>query len=201
MLGPLKKYGKVYGIDASPLAIEFCKLNGFANTFVTDLKSFDETQLFDLICYFDVLEHLSNDHEAVEETYRRLKPGAYAVFTVPAFPFMWSGQDVVLKHYRRYTRDQLERLVGDRGFQILFSTYFNFFLFFPIVVFRIIENILGLNRKPVESDLMKSPKIFNGFLEKIFSSEKYFLRWIKFPVGVSLFCLVKKPNEQTKETK
>jgi len=53
---------------------------------------------FDYVCCVDGLEHMTNPYRAVEELARVLKPGGYAVFSVPnyanlekRFKFLWHG--------------------------------------------------------------------------------------------------------------
>ena len=45
---------------------------------------------------------------------------------VPAFPILFGSMDVLLKHYRRYTRAGLCQLLTESGFEIVTSRYCNF---------------------------------------------------------------------------
>lgn len=73
---------------------------------------------FDLVLACDVLEHLRDDDAAVQELRRVLQPSGCLVITVPADPDLWSPHDVALQHFRRYTRESLESLVTDNGFEL-----------------------------------------------------------------------------------
>ena len=48
---------------------------------------------FDLVCAFDVIEHVDEDAASVAALARLLKPGGYLATTVPGQPWMWSRHD------------------------------------------------------------------------------------------------------------
>jgi SAM-dependent methyltransferase len=148
-----------------------------------------KTNSIGLILALDVLEHLDEDLIGIKEVYRTLKPGGKVIFTAPAFRFLWGIQDEVGMHKRRYLKKELNRKVKDQGFRVLKSSYFNFFLFFPIFFARRLIHLSGLK---VESENKINSPIINSFLKTIFSLESYVLRCFSFPFGVSIFCIARK---------
>ncbi len=62
---------------------------------------------FDAILALDVLEHLDEDHVAVEGLTERLRPGGILIVTVPANPDLTSEFDAIQGHRRRYTVETL----------------------------------------------------------------------------------------------
>ena len=156
---------------------------------ILDLAFSDDT--FDLVCAFDVIEHVEDDTLAVSEMRRVCKPGGVMCVTVPAFMFLWSEHDVVNHHFRRYTSAILRGLFLGKD-EPIFHTYFNFFLFFPIAMFRFLANVLPLKKKQqtdkTASDFsVGNSNFLNRILYSIFSAENILLkRFIKLPVGVSL---------------
>lgn len=64
----------------------------------------------DLVVAFDVLEHIPDDHRAVQEIHRVLRAGSTALIAVPADPRLWSAHDGAVGHVRRYTRESLTAL-------------------------------------------------------------------------------------------
>src|SRR5690606_6783902 len=83
---------------------------------------------FDLVCAFDIIEHVENDQKAVEEMLRVLKPGGSICVTVPAFMSLWTKHDDINLHFRRYRKEGLESLFNKAKGGIGQCFYFNSFL-------------------------------------------------------------------------
>lgn len=154
---------------------------------ILDLPYPDDS--FDLVCCFDVIEHVEDHYESAQELKRVCKPGGYIIITVPAFNFLWSEHDDINQHYRRYTRPALEPLFKD-GLKQIFVSYFNCLLFLPIAAFRIISRLFpkrkSLSRSGSDNSI-SSGYWSNLIFFPILRSEKYFLgSRISFPFGVSL---------------
>lgn len=144
-------------------------------------------QSFDLVCAFDVIEHVDNDELAVQELSRVCNKDGSVLVTVPALMSLWSEHDEINHHFRRYRIKGLKRLFAmDKG-KIIFSTYFNSLLFMPIFIARKISNVFRDRNKKVQSDFEKyNPGLVSRVLYRILKSEKYFLNsTISLPVGVS----------------
>jgi SAM-dependent methyltransferase len=142
-----------------------------------------------LIIALDVLEHIDNDMNAIRELYQVLRKRGILILTVPAFNFLWGTQDVVTGHKRRYSKKEITNKLREVGFDILKSSYFNFFLFFPILIARRMIHLLGLK---IESENEINFPLINFFLKVIFSLELYALEYFSFPFGVSILCIAKK---------
>lgn len=146
---------------------------------------------FDLITCLDVLEHIKEDGAALQTIESLLAPGGIAFLTVPAFPFLWSDHDTIAHHFRRYTRPNLHTLIQENTrLNILRLSYFNFFLFFPIVFFRMLKKIMPL--RSGTSDIFLTHWLINTMLTSLFGAERFILRSQNIPIGVSLFCILKK---------
>ncbi len=143
----------------------------------------------DLILASDILEHLDEDTVGIREIYRTLKREGKVLFTVPAFRSLWGVQDIVGMHRRRYSKKELVRKIEGEGFKILRSSYFNFFLFFPILIGRRIIYLLGLR---IKSENEINFPLINFFLKMVFSIEPHYLKFFSFPFGVSIYCIAKK---------
>jgi SAM-dependent methyltransferase len=78
----------------------------------------------DLVLMIDVLEHVPDDAALVSEYVASAAPGTRFLATVPAFSWLWSGHDVFLGHYRRYTVSQIERALADGGLHVDGGCYF-----------------------------------------------------------------------------
>ncbi len=73
---------------------------------------------FDLVCAFDVLEHIENDHAAMDQWRRWLAPGGKLVLSVPAHRHRWGEGDAWAGHWRRYDRQDIRQLIESHGLQI-----------------------------------------------------------------------------------
>jgi SAM-dependent methyltransferase len=70
---------------------------------------------FDLVCAFEVLEHLPDDQAALERWSTRVAPGGLLMVTVPGYQDHFSEYDEYVGHYRRYEPAQLEELFRSVG--------------------------------------------------------------------------------------
>jgi len=182
---------KVIGIDSEIYGLSLARKRLLEVSLVNgDLMKLPfKANSIGLIIAADVLEHLYEDTMGIREINRTLKQGGKIIFTVPAFKFLWGIQDVVGMHKRRYSKKELIRKVENQGFMVLRSSYFNFFLFFPILFVRCIIHLFGLK---IESENQINFPLINFFLKTIFSLELYILKHFSFPIGVSVFCIARK---------
>lgn len=68
---------------------------------------------FDMVCAFEVLEHIADDTGALVAWLAFVKPGGHLLLSVPSDPERFGPFDVLVGHYRRYTAEQLtERLAA-----------------------------------------------------------------------------------------
>jgi SAM-dependent methyltransferase len=181
------------GLDRSIYALALVKnrknKDGF-HLLAGDLNNLPiKTKSVGLIIAMDIFEHLENDVNGICESYRALVDGGVLIVTVPAFEFLWGIQDVVTGHKRRYLGKDITKKLREAGFDILKSSYFNFFLFIPILFARRIIRLLGLK---IESENEFNFSLMNFFLKTIFSLELYALKYFSFPFGVSILCIAKK---------
>jgi SAM-dependent methyltransferase len=81
-------------------------------------------QRFDLVCAFEVLEHIEDDVEALQEWGERLHPAGWVLLSVPAHEKQYGAWDRVVGHYRRYEHDDLVSRFRKAGFEVVqFSSY------------------------------------------------------------------------------
>ena len=193
----LSAYGKVtsieYDADCCAYTNERLGLN-ILNASILELPF--EKEEFDLVCAFDVIEHVEEDGQAVAEMKRVCKRDGILYITVPAFMSLWSHHDVVNQHFRRYTMSQIKQLFNSSREKIVCKTYFNFFLYFPILAFRLLSRLIPDRwiRKEAGSDftVVGQDNWINRLFYLIFDLERKLLKWIKFPIGVSILFMMKK---------
>jgi SAM-dependent methyltransferase len=71
---------------------------------------------FDLVCAFDILEHIEDDRQAFRELGRVAKNDATVIFSVPLHPSRWSAFDALVGHVRRYDPNDLPAILGEHSF-------------------------------------------------------------------------------------
>ena len=67
---------------------------------------------FDLVCAFDVVEHVVDDRQIFRELSRVARAGATVVFSVPLHRGRWSVFDELVGHVRRYDPAELLDIIG-----------------------------------------------------------------------------------------
>lgn len=142
-----------------------------------------QDEQFDLICMFDVLEHIEEDVAALAALRQHLAPGGRMLITVPAYQWLWSAHDVFLHHKRRYTAHRLRKAFGNSGLQVDRISYFNTLLLPLAALGRLYDRIVSNNGS---SGRGIPPAPINTVLEYIFASERHMLKRFNLPAGVSL---------------
>ena len=188
----LQRYRQVLGVDVSMKALKFCKSRGINDLLQAQIENlpFQEDR-FDLICALDILEHVEDDLKALCQLRRVCKKGGRLLITIPAFNFLWSGEDNVSEHKRRYTRHEIVAKAEAAGLKIEKATYFNAFLF-PLVLLMIMIKRVFIPSSMNKSNVGKLPSIINAVLEPVFSSEAKIIRKFSLPFGTSVLILAQK---------
>src|SRR5262249_43938043 len=135
----------VVGVDQAALALRYCRERGLGAVVQGSALALPfDAGAFDVCVLMDVLEHVDGEQVLLGEVRRVLRPGGTAVVSVPAFAALWSQHDVTLEHRRRYRRGELERRLAEAGFHVAWSSYTNFFVFPPTLVWRTLRRWLHL---------------------------------------------------------
>jgi SAM-dependent methyltransferase len=146
---------------------------------------------FDLVCAFDVIEHVEDDAGAVAALAGLLKPGGRFVATVPGQPWMWSRHDELHHHKRRYRMAPFLRLFESAGLKIAKASYFNTLLFAPIAAVRLLK--MATRSTSADDDAMP-PAPINSLLAALFGAELGWLRRASLPAGVSIIAIAQRPT-------
>lgn len=188
----LEAFGQTFGCDISPTAVRYAQRNGVARLALCDLESLCyASESFDLITALDILEHLPDDLRGLSEIHAICRPGGYLVVMVPAYGFLWSEHDEALHHVRRYTAWELRNKMTLAGFEVVRSTYFITTFFFPILAYRILQNIFKRSVYP-KTTYVRLPGWLNRLLVVMLRLEQFLLRWVNLPFGVSVLCVGQK---------
>jgi len=189
----LSKYGDTFGTDASEEALAFSQSRGTRTLARSHLESLPfANSTFDIVTALDVLEHVDDDLKALDEILRVTAKRGVLVITVPAYGFLWSEHDEALHHRRRYAASELRNKLTNAGFEVERISYYITLLFFPILFMRFIQSVTKKSIQAKTSHIVL-PGWLNSLLVGILGFERWLLRWINLPFGVSIVCLARKP--------
>jgi 2-polyprenyl-3-methyl-5-hydroxy-6-metoxy-1,4-benzoquinol methylase len=190
----LSAFGELTAVDMSSEAVEMAKRKNVMNAEIylgslpNAMPNFNDK--FDLICMFDVLEHIEMHNEAIRLIEKYLKDDGQIILTVPAYQWLYGKHDEHLHHKRRYCKNELLDMVLAAGYHVNKITYFNTLLFPMALIVRIYEKYF---RKHGEvKELRRMNKGVNSLLKKIFASEMRVIENLTLPFGLSLLCIISK---------
>lgn len=200
--GPGENLGALYpggiqlaGVEPDPANAERARQKGVAPVYVGTVERLPPEIVpgrQDLICLFDVLEHIADDEAALDRLRELLAEGGWLALSVPAYPWLWGQQDIVNMHCRRYTLSGLCRQLRRHGFAVVRATYFNTVLFPLIALFRLIARLPPWRNRPPRTDFDYSAGPFDALLHGLFRLEWPLLKYIDLPFGGSGFVLARK---------
>jgi len=130
---------------------------------------------------FNVVEHVEDDLRALRTIRQTLQPGGRLLLIVPAHPFAYGALDKDLEHFRRYTRDGLEALLCEAGYEIESTTRAN-----SLGLFGWWFNGRILRRRHVPSFQAK----INNLMVPLLRLE----RALHIPFGLSLVVVARRPT-------
>lgn len=148
---------------------------------------------------FDVVEHIGDDLGFLAALEKLMIPGGRLYITVPAYRWLWSGEDVAAGHSRRYTVPMLRRVLEQAGHQVEFATYLFGFLPLPIFLCRALPYRLGFPSKKIAEETIRSDHevgnpLVNGILSILTSRELVKLDNLRpLRVGASCMAVARKP--------
>lgn len=163
---------EVWGLDPAPEAVAFCHGRGLDRVVRATVGELGGEKFppCGAICFFDVLEHLDDDHAALSGAARNLEPGGLVLATVPAYQWLWSSHDQSHHHRRRYTTASLGAALRAAGLTPVELGYFNSRLFPLAVAARALDRIRPARK---DGELLPVPQAFlNVALRRVFVSEK-----------------------------
>lgn len=205
MIHHLSHYGQVKGLEIDPRPVKMARQRGY------DVHQFDATQpmpfdnnSFDAVTALDVIEHNQDDLAILADSYRVLKPGGHIVITVPALMWLWSHNDDINAHVRRYTATELKQKLTLSGFMVRRVTYNNFFIF-PMAAALILLRRFAkarpqlashhLDQEEYQVEMEPASPPVNTVLTGVGQIEAALIGWLDLPIGTSLIAVGQKPGQ------
>lgn len=143
---------------------------------------------FDLVCLFDVLEHIEDDGATLRAVAGLLAEGGSAIVTVPAYRWLWSAHDEFLHHKRRYSAPELRAKAKAAGLRLVVLSYFNTLLFPLAAASRLKDKLLRRDRA---SGTALPPAPVNALFRRLFGAERFVVGRVALPFGVSLLAVLR----------
>jgi SAM-dependent methyltransferase len=204
MIHHLSRYGQVKGIEIDPRPVKMARQRGY------DVDQFDATQpmpfsndSFDAVTALDVIEHTHDDLAVLTDSYRVLKPGGHMIITVPALMWLWSHNDDINAHVRRYTAAELKQKLAQTGFQVRRVTYNNFFVFPMAAALILLRRSAGarpelashhLHEDEYQVEMEPASPPVNAVLTWVGKFEAALIGLVNLPIGTSLIAIGQKPE-------
>ena len=163
-----------------------------ANLMQMDARNIPYHEEFDVIGAFDVLEHIKEDGQVLEQIYNALKIKGIFLVTVPQHKWLWSSVDEHACHVRRYSADDLHNKITAAGFHIIRSTSFVSILLPAMMLSRYFQ------RKNISESSDASPEFhisswMNYTFLKLLELEQAVIKYgIDLPIGGSRLVVAKK---------
>jgi SAM-dependent methyltransferase len=187
-LALLQRFGTVTAVEMNEAARAIANTRGplpVGAGALPDALGLGERQ-FDLICLFDVLEHVGPDAASLTALRAHLAPGGRLILTVPAYRALFGPHDRALHHFRRYERAELAAKLAAAGYSAQYLTFFNSLLIPLAIAARLADRLL---KREAALGELAPPAPVNA----VFGAEAGLLgRRLRLPCGLSLLAVAGK---------
>lgn len=182
----------LYGCDGLPPALAYAQRRlQHASFYQMDARRLPFVNCFDVAGVFDVIEHIDEQEEVLEQLHKVLVPGGGLLLTAPKYRWLWSKCDDYVKHVRRYDDAELESKVEAAGFRIVKSISFVSLLLPVLVASRIWQKV-----SPRPYNIMSELRIqgaLGGALERVMGIERILIqKGVSAPFGGSVLVIAEK---------
>jgi hypothetical protein len=124
----------------------------------------EERDATEVILLLDVIEHIENEQEFIENILQEFPSTHTLIITVPACSELWSDFDQYYGHFRRYDLQMLDSLIGEMGHTTLLNKYFFHFLYLPARCMSALGIQRGLILKPPQGRIQRLLHRFFAFI-------------------------------------
>jgi SAM-dependent methyltransferase len=154
-----------------------------------DAREIPFREEFDLVCAFDVLEHIDEDTRVIDRIAEALKPGGGIMLSVPQHRFLWSQVDDYSHHKRRYLTRELTGKCVAAGFTVIRDTSFVCSLL-PLMFIHRMTDRKASNIDPRSEHTL--PRFLDRTFEMALDLERRLIRTnVSLPFGGSRFVLAR----------
>jgi SAM-dependent methyltransferase len=174
----LKKKGiEVVAIEINEKATN--RLNKLEIKNFNNLNKLDKK--FKNIVSLNVLEHIDNDQEILNELLEYLEPGGRIILYLPASMIVWTKLDELVNHKRRYSKKLIKELANSKTLNIDHIQWVDFVGWGTLLISKILGIKLEFNKKKI---IFYDTYIFKPF--------KYLDILFKFIIGKNIIVVISK---------
>jgi SAM-dependent methyltransferase len=194
-VGGLREFGSVDAVEPNPHGAEALRQRAEVQEVFNEAVPFPLNRKYDVVCAFDVIEHIKDDQGVINWCHDLLSPGGILFVMVPAYSWMFSLHDVALDHQRRYSRGSLVNLF-QQNWNVLHSNYFVSSLF-PLAALSRVNSILAYRmsrwrdtgRPPqlAKQAATMKPVVDRAFLSILGLEARLIEAGARLPIGLSTF--------------
>lgn len=173
--------------------LKYAQSYGMKDCYQFDLLDSPFENEFDVVCMFDVLEHIPDDNLALQNVYKMLKVDGKIILTVPSHMWLWNRDDRIAGHKIRYIKKELIQRLENNGFEVLTVRYF-FIVITPLLFLRRVLNKddgSKVKEEEYNSDISMNPML-SKILLFISRIENKLNRFLPNWFGGSLFVIARK---------
>jgi SAM-dependent methyltransferase len=194
--------GTVIGMDLSPDGLQFARQRTSGSLVLGDINALPFAGPLDVVCLFDVLEHLRDDIEVLQSLHQLMSRDGVLLLTVPAHPSLWSYFDEASHHCRRYEIDELRRKLVGAGYRVEYATYYMASILPLVWLGRRLRSVKRRNAAPdvdgakalASGELRVIPGV-NSLLAFLLSLEAPLIaRRRHLPIGTSLLAVARRES-------
>lgn len=128
---------------------------------------------FDVVCAFEVMEHIEDDVSALRGWSELARPGGQVIVSVPAGSLHFGEHDRLGGHFRRYDRPDLERVFSEAGLTDVRVIAYGFPIGYAIMAgLHLIARRSAIREQPMETRTLASggwmqPRRVTGRLRRV----------------------------------
>jgi len=158
---------KVVAVETNQEAIRRLKQKNYeTHSSLNDIKIRDKT-----VVSLNVLEHIKNDQRALDNLYNFMEAGEDLILYLPVSMSVWSDLDVLVSHYRRYSKQEIIEKLETSGYSILSMEYVDFVGWVTLLLMKFFRLQIGFDENKI--------KFYDRYIFRyLIFLDKFFLRVI-----------------------
>ena len=98
----------------------------------------------------NVLEHIEDDKKVIKKFNDFMNSGEKIILYLPVSMIVWSNLDVLVNHYRRYSKKDIVQKLESAGFSVISIEYVDFIGWLVLLVMRILKVKIGFDETRIK---------------------------------------------------